>query len=76
MVQQIMMLLSPFRDGIDLLPFNKSPEPTAVGAASWRPQRCHDMDAPNIMIAARTVIAIAVHAASRRWLAFYADFAA
>jgi len=50
---------------------NKSPEPTAVGAVSWRPQRCHDMDAPNIPIAARTVIAVAVHVKSQRWLSFF-----
>ena len=45
----------------------KALERTAVGAGRWRPQRCHDMDAPNITIAARTVIAIAVYVESRRW---------
>jgi len=49
----------------------KSPEPTAVGAVSWRSQRCHELDAPNETFAARTVIAVAVHAASRRWLSFF-----
>ena len=61
---------------------NQSPEPTAVpssrslgakgnGAVSLRPQRCHDMDAPNETFAARTVIAIAVHVASRRRLSYF-----
>ena len=67
----------------DLKPWpNKSPEPlTAVGAGSWRSQRCHNMDAPNITIAVRTVITVppsfhfgatgAVHVASRRWFSFF-----
>ena len=38
---------------------NKSPEPlTTVGAGRWLSQRCHDMDAPNMKIAARTVMAV------------------
>jgi len=61
---------------------NQSPEPTSVpssrsfdakadGAGSWRSQRCHDMDASNMKIAERTVIAVAVPAAGRRWLSFF-----
>jgi len=48
-----------------------SPEPTTVGAGSWRFQRCHELVAPKETFAARTVIAVAVHVASRRWLGFY-----
>ena len=56
---------------IHQMPPNLSPEPTAVGAGSWRSQRCHELVAPYNLFAARTVIAVAVHAASRRWLSFF-----
>ena len=52
-----------------------NPEPTAIGAGSWRSQRCHELVAPNETFAARTVIVIAVRgrwpsAKSRRRLSF------
>jgi len=50
---------------------NQSPEPTPVGADSWRSQRCHKLVAPKETFAARIVIAIAVHVAGRRWLSFF-----
>jgi hypothetical protein len=60
---------------------NKSPEPTAIlsdrsfgmkvdGAVSWRSQRRHEMVARQETFASRTVVANAVHVASRRWLSF------
>jgi hypothetical protein len=49
---------------------NKSPEPTAVGACSLRSQRRHELVAQQETFAARTVVAVAVHVASRRWLSF------
>ena len=63
-----------------ILPPNPSPEVLAdghlaVGAGSWRSQRCHELVAPNETFAARTVITVAVHgrrpsAKTRRWLSF------
>ena len=49
----------------------KSPEPMPAGAGSWRSQRCHELGAPNETFAARTVIAVAFHVASRLWLNFF-----
>jgi len=57
--------------GFPDLPSNKSLKPTRDGAGRWRPRHCHPLGAPFELFAARTVIAVAVHAASRRGLGFF-----
>jgi len=57
------------------MPPNQSPASAAVGAGRWRSQRCHELVAPHLTFAARTVIAVAVHgrwpsAKTRRRLGF------
>ena len=56
------------RSAFKFVTSNNSPSPNAVGAVSWHPRRSHPLGAPNEPFAARTGIAVAVHAPRKAWL--------